>query len=116
MRKIDDLDGTGKVLFGEIPDPSGTVAHHDLLFRATPAAVPGFQLEALAKLLGCFNGAGIGSGGGIAEGEAFLIPISLLTDAGFTTEETCVKDAGVPVRVAGLRKNRDSLILLRFKK
>ena len=55
--QIDDLNRAGKVLLGEIPDPFGPIAHDDLLFRAAPAALPGFQVDALAKLFGGLDGA-----------------------------------------------------------
>ena len=58
--EIDDLNRAGKMLVGQIPDPFGSVAHDDFLFRAAPAAVPGFQIDALAKLLGGLDGAGVG--------------------------------------------------------
>ena len=74
MIEIDDLDGAGKMWLGQIPDPFGPVAHDDLLFGATPAALPSFQIEPLAKLLGGFDGAGVGGGIRIADGVALLVP------------------------------------------
>jgi hypothetical protein len=44
MIEIDDLNGTGKVLVGDVPDPFGSIAHHDFLLRPTPALLPGFQM------------------------------------------------------------------------
>ena len=52
MLEIDDLDRAGKMLLCQIPDPFGPVADDDLLLRAIPATLPGFQIEALAKLFG----------------------------------------------------------------
>src|ERR1019366_3800537 len=51
--QIDDLDRARKMLVGEIPDPFGAVANDNLLFRTAPAPVPGFQINAFAKLFGC---------------------------------------------------------------
>ena len=34
---VDDLDGAGEVLFGEVPDPGGAVAEHDLLLSGIEA-------------------------------------------------------------------------------
>lgn len=42
-----------------------------------PAALPGFQVNSPAELFGGFNGAGIGGGIRIANGEALLIPHGL---------------------------------------
>ena len=53
--EIDDLNRAGEVLIGNIPDPFGSIADDDLLFGAAPTALPGFQIEALAKLLRRFN-------------------------------------------------------------
>ena len=77
MIQIDDLKGAGKMEIGKVPDPCGAVAHHHLLFGATPAAIPGFEVNALAKLAGRLHRAGIGGGVRIAEGIAFLIPSRL---------------------------------------
>ena len=45
MIQIDDLNRAWKIRFGEIPNPLGPVPHHDSLFRAAPAALPGFQVD-----------------------------------------------------------------------
>ena len=74
MIEIDDLHRAWKMWLGKIPDPFGPIAHDDLLFRAAPAALPGFQIEALAKLFGGLDGAGVGGGIRIADGVAFLVP------------------------------------------
>ena len=75
--EIDNLHRAGKMLVGKIPDPFGPVAHDDLLFRAAPAAVPGFQVDAFAELFGGFDGAGVGGGIRIADGVALLVPRGL---------------------------------------
>ena len=77
VEEIDDLEGTGKVLLGEVPDPFGTVADDDLLLGAAPATVPGLEVKPLAELLGVLDGTGIGGGVGIANREAFVIPLGL---------------------------------------
>ena len=68
--QIDDLHRAGKMLLGQIPDPFGPIAHDDLLFRAAPAALPGFHVDALAKLFGGLDGAGVGGGIRIADGDS----------------------------------------------
>ena len=44
----------------------------DFFAGAAPAALPGFCIETEAKLFGCFNGPGVGSGGDIAQGTPLL--------------------------------------------
>jgi hypothetical protein len=46
--EIDNLRRAGKMLLGKIPDPFGAIAHDDLLCRAVPAALPGFQAGTFA--------------------------------------------------------------------
>ena len=75
--KIDDLDRTGKMELRQIPNPFGSVAHDNFLFGATPAALPSLQVKPFPKLLGGFDGPGVGGGIRIANGEALLIPGSL---------------------------------------
>ena len=56
MPDIDDMKGAGKVSLGDIPDPIGAIAKNHLFVRSAPAALPGFGVEAPAKLLGLFDG------------------------------------------------------------
>ncbi len=81
MIEIDDLDGAREVLIGKVPDPLGSVAYDDFLCRAAPATVPGFQIDALTKLLGRLDGSRIGSRIRIANRVAFFIPGRLGEDA-----------------------------------
>ena len=74
MIEIDDLHRAGKMLVGQIPDPLGSIAHDDFLFGAAPAALPGFHVEPLAKLFGGLDGAGVGSGIRIANGDSLPRP------------------------------------------
>jgi hypothetical protein len=62
MEEIDDLNGSRKVVFGDVPDPFCAIADDDFLFGAGPAALPCFNVETPAELLGVLNGAGIGGG------------------------------------------------------
>src|ERR1700692_3672965 len=75
--EIDDLHGAGEVLVGQIPYPFGSVTHDNFLCRAAPATVPGFQIDALSKLFGSFDGSCISSRIRISNGIAFFIPGSL---------------------------------------
>src|ERR1039457_2814790 len=75
--KIDNLNCTGEMLFGNVPNPFRSIPHHDLLFRAALASIPGFQIDALTKLCGCFNRAYVSGRIGVADGVAFLVPFRL---------------------------------------
>ncbi len=58
--EIDDLQGAGKVLIGQVPDPFGAVADDDLLLpRGSSRGFPGFQIDAFAKVFGGLNGSGM---------------------------------------------------------
>src|SRR5436309_15274601 len=81
VKQIDDLSRAREVLIGQIPDPFGSIAHHDLLFRPAPAALPRFQVDTLAKLLRRLDRADVGGRVGIADGVALLIPSRLGEDA-----------------------------------
>ena len=84
MIQIDDLNRARKMQVGKIPDPFGAVADDDFLFRATPAALLGLQVDSFAKLIGVLDGASVGGGIGIADGVALLVPRGL----GIRTELT----------------------------
>jgi hypothetical protein len=43
MKQIDDLNGAGEMFVGNVPDPFRSIADHDLLFHAAPAAFPSLQ-------------------------------------------------------------------------
>jgi len=43
--EIDNLHRARKVYIRQIPNPFGSVAHEDLLFRAAPAAVPDSSID-----------------------------------------------------------------------
>src|SRR5579883_1583513 len=56
----------------------------------TPTTLPGFDVEASAKLLGVLDGAGIGGGATVADGKSFLIAPGLREDAAeFDLPGTC---------------------------
>jgi hypothetical protein len=45
VKYVHDLNGTGNLVAGSVPDPFGTVCDYDLLRRALPAPIPRFQIE-----------------------------------------------------------------------
>src|SRR5450759_1124091 len=77
VKEIDDLNRAEEVLRGDIPDPFGSIADHDLLFGAAPTALPSLQIEALSKLFRRFNRGNVGGRIGVADGIAFLVPSRL---------------------------------------
>jgi hypothetical protein len=48
--EVHDLEGPGKLLVGQIPDPVGAVANEYFLLGAAPAAFDGLPVDARAKL------------------------------------------------------------------
>ena len=81
MVEIDDLNRAGEVLVGQVPDPEGTIAKDDLLLRSAPAAAPGLGVEAQTKLLGPFDGGGVGGGILVAERPALVVGRGLRKEA-----------------------------------
>src|SRR5260370_40989417 len=73
MIKIDDLNGAGKVLVGQIPDPDSSVADDHFELGPLPSSAPGFAIDAEAELLGGFDGTCVGGGAGVADGPSFVI-------------------------------------------
>jgi len=71
--EIDDLDRTGEVLLSQVPDPFGTIADDDLGLCPIPTAFESLDIEALAEVLGRFDGTDVGSGIIIPDREAFVI-------------------------------------------
>src|SRR5438874_11287810 len=100
---IDNLDGTGKMLVGDIPDPLGAVAQHNLFLGPIPSSFEGFEIEASAKQFGSFDRPGIGGGGCIPNGAAFRVSCGLSTDTTqFDFTSACwlsLRSAGAPFQL-----------------
>src|SRR5260370_4946914 len=77
VKQIDNLRRAREILIGQIPDPFGSITHHDLLFRPTPAALPRLQVDALAQLFRRFDRADVSSRIRIADGIALRGPCRL---------------------------------------
>src|ERR1700674_5942637 len=73
MIQIHDLNGAGKVLVGEIPDPDGTVSNDHFDRGPLPTSAPSLRIDAEAELFGGFDGSYVGGGVGVADGPAFLV-------------------------------------------
>ena len=73
MIQIDDLNGTGKVLVCQIPDPDGPVSNDHFGSGPLPTSAPSLRIEAEAELFGGFDGSYIGGGIRFADGPAFLV-------------------------------------------
>jgi hypothetical protein len=52
---IHDLQGAGKVLVGEVPDPLRAIAEHYLLPGSVPSALPSFCVEVGTKEFSGFD-------------------------------------------------------------
>src|SRR5579859_296014 len=74
---VDDLDCTGKMLVGDIPDPLGAITQHHLLFSAIPTPFEGFGIKAATKQLGRFNRPSVGGGSGVTNGSALWVGCGL---------------------------------------
>src|ERR1700730_18508943 len=110
MIKIDDLNGAGKVLVGQIPDPHGAVADDHFELGPLPSSAPDFAIDAEAELLGGFDGADIGGGVGVADGPSFVIDRSLVEHASeFTLARTGALALGSYGPAFGFRRHNGDL-------
>ena len=66
VEDVDDLDGTGEVFIGEVPDPCGAVAEDDLTLGLVEAAALGLAQDAACEGRGV--GVGVAAGGGLDGG------------------------------------------------
>jgi hypothetical protein len=62
MIEIDDLQRARKVPIGQIPDPDSSVSNRDFGGGPLPASAPGFGVDAVFEIAGCFDRAQIGAG------------------------------------------------------
>ena len=78
--EIDDVNGSGKMLVREVPNPFGSIGDNDFLNGAAPAAIPGFQINSFAELGGRFDGSGVGCGVRIPDGiPVFVMGVCVTT-------------------------------------
>src|ERR1700675_4761310 len=98
MIQIDDLNGAGKVLVGQIPDPDGSVSEDHFELGPFPSSTPGFGINAEAELFGGFNGAHIGGGIVVADGPSFVVHGALREHA---TEFTLARTGALTIRPSG---------------
>ena len=71
MEEVQDLDGSGEVFRGEVPDPGGSVCDDDLPDHVVEPAPGGFPQNPggeVGRTLSCIGGRGAFYGGGIAGG------------------------------------------------
>src|SRR5512139_478194 len=73
MIQIHDLNGTGEVLVGQIPDPDCPICKDHFDRGPFPASAPSLRIEAKAELFGGFDGCYVGGGVRVADGPAFLV-------------------------------------------
>src|SRR5262249_57649285 len=71
--EIHNLDRTGEVFIGDIPDPWSPIADYDLPLRPIPAATMRFGIHASAKRCGRFNRSSVGCRIVIAYWTSFLV-------------------------------------------
>src|ERR1700686_3674699 len=73
MIQIHDLNGAGKVLVGEIPDPDGPISQDHFDGGPLPTSAPSLRIDAEAELFGGFDGSYVGGGVRVSDGPAFLV-------------------------------------------
>src|SRR6266849_523789 len=81
MIEIHDLNGAGKMLIGQIPDPHRPVCDNHFHRGPLPASAPGFCIDAEAELFGSFDGSYVGGGIRVADGPAFRVHCGLYEHA-----------------------------------
>src|SRR5712691_9272983 len=73
MIEIDDLDGSGKVPVGLIPDQDGSVSEGHFEHGPLPTSAPSLRVDAEAERLGGLDGSHLGGGIRVADGPPFLV-------------------------------------------
>src|SRR6266700_4061809 len=73
MIQIHDLNGAGKVLVRQIPDPDGPISDDHFDGGPLPASAPSLRIDAEAELFGGFDGSHVGGGVRVADSPAVLI-------------------------------------------
>src|SRR4051812_18820608 len=73
MIQVHDLDGTGEVLIGQIPNPDCAVANDNFLLCTGPAPLPCFGVNAQAEMVRAFDGRDIACRVRVTRGPALLI-------------------------------------------
>src|SRR5438552_3929100 len=73
MIEIDDLDSSGKVPVGLIPDPDSSVSEDHFEHGPLPTSAPSLRIDAETERLGGFDGCHVGGGIGVADGPPFMV-------------------------------------------
>src|SRR5260370_3215712 len=81
MIQVHDLNGAGKVLVGQIPDPDGPVANNYFDRRPLPTSAPSLRIDAEAELFSGFDGSYVGGVVRFADGPACLVHVGLRAHA-----------------------------------
>src|ERR1700732_5349728 len=75
--QIHDLNGAGKVLVGQIPDPDGSIPEDYSDGGPLPTSAPSLRIDAETELFGGFDGSYVGGGVQVADGPALRIHLGL---------------------------------------
>src|SRR6266496_5512921 len=73
MIQIHDLNGAGKVLVRQIPDPDGPISDDHFDGGPLPASAPSLRIDAEAELFGGFDGSCVSGGVRVADWPAFRV-------------------------------------------
>src|ERR1700722_18387978 len=71
--QIHNLNSSGKVLVGQIPNPDGPVSQDYLEGGPFPTSAPSFRIDTEAEFFGRLDGADVGGGLRVADGPALRI-------------------------------------------
>ena len=82
MINVNDLNGTGEMLVGNVPDPERAVRQHHFDCCLAPASLPGFGIDAWTKLFRRLDGPHISGGIFVADGPPLVITLGLREHAG----------------------------------
>src|ERR1019366_4777716 len=92
MIQIHDLNRTGEVLVGQIPNPDGPISQDHFDRGPLPTSAPSLRIDAEAELFGGFDGAYVAGGVRVADRPAFLVHGGLREHAA----ELALAGAGAP--------------------
>src|SRR5882724_10178407 len=113
MIEIDDLDGSGKVPVGLIPDPDGSVSEDHFEHGPLPTSAPSLRVDAKPERLGGLDGSHVSGGIRVADGPPFMVHHGLCEHAAelaLARAGTLALDpAGTALRFGGNDRELDAI-------
>src|SRR5260370_5111199 len=113
MIEIDDLDGSGKMQVGLIPDPDGSVSEDHFEHGPFPTSAPSLRVHAKTERLGGLDGSHVGGGIRVADRPSFRVHPGLCehtAELALARAGTLALDpAGTALRFGGNNWNLDAI-------